>query len=409
MKVILEGHVPPARTENNAMWDETCWQKYTLWMQQYRDVIVGSMYGHMNIDHFMVQDFNDVDLDLVKGLAMTTRGKDEVHAEVKAESYLKDLRDAWANLPKMAWDAAVVTPNVFQQALCWLRMSGCRTLKENLDAAFRPHLGEEFSISLVHSSIVPNYFPTLRVIEYNISGIEHANMGRSSAPRPRMKDIDASRKKHKKTKFTMPEGPSKSAPPGPAYSMQPLSWLSLRHYYANITYINNDTLIEDNDFEAEKWKKGKHHGKKPKQSKPHPKKFEFKIEYDTKTDKKYKMKDLTVRSWLELARRIGSFSHADTRTTEEEKTEELTIDKPEDEIEDEWVLVGNDGEANYVEAEKKKHKKKKHHKHKHHKKGNKDHVWFEFVKRAFVGTMDPEDIQEQYGDSVLYSEERVEL
>ena len=60
MKAILTGHVPPARTESKQNWDETCYQKYVLWLRQYRDVIVGSIFGHMNIDHFMFQDVSDL-------------------------------------------------------------------------------------------------------------------------------------------------------------------------------------------------------------------------------------------------------------------------------------------------------------------------------------------------------------
>ena len=40
MKAILMGHVAPARSEEKTNWDETCWQKYTLWMDRYRDVVV---------------------------------------------------------------------------------------------------------------------------------------------------------------------------------------------------------------------------------------------------------------------------------------------------------------------------------------------------------------------------------
>ncbi|KAK5209191.1 Endopolyphosphatase [Exophiala xenobiotica] len=40
LKAILIGHVPPARTESKQNWDESWYRKYTLWLRQYRDVIV---------------------------------------------------------------------------------------------------------------------------------------------------------------------------------------------------------------------------------------------------------------------------------------------------------------------------------------------------------------------------------
>src|SRR5690242_9672391 len=110
VKAILMGHVPPARVDSKESWDETCWQKYTLWVQQYRDVIVGSLYGHMNIDHFMLQDFEQIKDNTRKGdMAAQTRAR-STGGEIKlledgevtvasASDYLLSLRDFWARLP----------------------------------------------------------------------------------------------------------------------------------------------------------------------------------------------------------------------------------------------------------------------------------------------------------------------
>lgn len=52
MKVILIGHVPPARVKDafedtwrKRNWDETCWKKYALYTRQFRDIIVANIYG----------------------------------------------------------------------------------------------------------------------------------------------------------------------------------------------------------------------------------------------------------------------------------------------------------------------------------------------------------------------------
>ena len=104
MKAILTGHVAPARTDNKMSWDETCWQKYTLWMQQYRDVIVGSLYGHMNIDHFMLQDSNEMDVDVMEGEAEVTdrMAFDDDLSILSSAEYLSDLRTQWEKLPNTA-------------------------------------------------------------------------------------------------------------------------------------------------------------------------------------------------------------------------------------------------------------------------------------------------------------------
>ena len=58
--------------------------------------------------------------------------------------------------------------------------------------------------------------------------------------------------------------------------------------------INNDFVSSSGDHEvgAEKWNEGKHKGKKPheRDHTPNPKKFEFKVLYDTQEDKVYRLK-----------------------------------------------------------------------------------------------------------------------
>src|SRR5690606_26321705 len=69
--------------------------------------IVGSIYGHMNIDHFILQDFGDLRKDTKQGkmkqLAETdrlvtvedTKGFVEIQS---ASSYLMELRNIWSKL-----------------------------------------------------------------------------------------------------------------------------------------------------------------------------------------------------------------------------------------------------------------------------------------------------------------------
>ena len=99
MKAILIGHVPPARTESKQLWDEACWQKYTLWLKQFRDVVTGSLYGHMNIDHFLLQDTIDIDIALnAQDAPLRTSLENEFSIQSKSE-YLQELRKYWSRLP----------------------------------------------------------------------------------------------------------------------------------------------------------------------------------------------------------------------------------------------------------------------------------------------------------------------
>ncbi|KAF1931049.1 Endopolyphosphatase [Didymella exigua CBS 183.55] len=478
VKAILMGHVPPARVDSKESWDETCWQKYTLWVQQYRDVIVGSLYGHMNIDHFMLQDFDQIDEHTRKGdMAAQTRAKG-VDGEVRlledgevtvasASDYLLSLRDFWAQLPspladsnKRAlpksgiWDEEEDESSVWEWLMTKVTSSRRKNARKSAQKKYIEKIGgkyaQRYSASLVSPSVVPNYYPTLRIIEYNITGLEHLHVQSTSSPsqghqqaflkhqfsnddgykrevdtlvsqKETQKKKERAAKHSKKYRFKVPEGPSKSAPPGPAYSPQVLTWTRYTQYFANLTRINNDFVnpqhhhynvdgedtsanelvprtifgLEVNkggEIESKGWKEGKHghHNGKHPRPEPHPKDFYYELEYDTR-EKNFP--DLTVRRWVEYARKIGGGRAKGANVDYEERNM--------DEVEGQLDTVDEDK----LEAEGKKHKK--------HKKGKKHHKaskeWFTFVKRAFVGTMDPHEIKEMFGRSAPVAEEVQEV
>ena len=439
MKAILMGHVPPARTESKLSWDETCWQKYTLWMRQYRDVVVGSVYGHMNIDHFMLQDFEDISN---KGL----RGDEQPFSRVALDDeltiqssadYLTELRAGWSRIPE--------PPKGKLRSLSGLGYfydlleSFTRTSKQkkSREDKFLKKIGgewgERYSISLIAPSVVPNYFPTMRVVEYNISGLDtDSSLGRAipeahSLEHPeedcstiddedmddcakaeskktkkkrkgKKKKKSHKSKKSKKPNFKAPKPPSKSAPPGPAYSPQTFSWLGYTQYYANLTRINNDFTNEtENDLLGDEgWHGGKHKGKKPKEkSKKHHKDFKYEVEYDTRNDTVFALQDLSVRNYIDLAGRIGQYKPAKSDRLEDAAADEIeNLDGdivPDLDIEEDVEFIRCEGD---LEAMKKKHKKHKHKKHKHRRMINK--IWFTFVDRAYVGTRDAEELREQF-------------
>ncbi|QDS74625.1 hypothetical protein FKW77_008931 [Venturia effusa] len=410
MKAILTGHVPPARVDSKASWDETCWQKYTLWMQQYRDVIVGSIYGHMNIDHFMLQDFKDVKKHIRDGFVLaegTEKGRGDAELSIaSATDYLVDLRHLFAKIPAIGSSLQIADgepaqswSDYFLSPFSISNKSKKKKGNSGLDKIGGEY-AERYSMSFVSPSVVPNYFPTLRVFEYDVTGLNTAD----ATPRYNtLKDtelvwadtplssytqvVDAERKnkkkKQKKHKFTVPQPPSKSSPPGPAYSPQSLSWLGYTQYFANLTYINNDFLGETSSEDEvsvglDRWKEGHHHGK-VKRGKPNPKKFKFEVEYDTFSDKIFGLKDLTLRSYLHLAQKIAkSKTGGKSVATEGDVPDQLANGLAEEE----------DDEHASGHRKKKRKKKDRNHLNK---------VWYAFVRRAFVNTMNPTDVKEQFG------------
>jgi endopolyphosphatase len=421
MKAILIGHVPPVRQEAKTSWDETCWQKYTLWTRQFRDVIVSSHYGHFNYDHFMLQDFRQLKKGTKKGrmhasAMKSSNEEDDISPLVKTDYFIQ-LRNEWSGLPspptraKTSWLDTVLGGKKKKSA------------KKEFKKAQRKYLrkiggkhAERFSASFVGASVVPNLFPTMRVFEYNISNLDLMNtLGAIPPPAPfefDNSDVEVARKKKKKHhkkkyKFVVPDPPAKDAGPGPAYAMQPLSLLKYTQYFANLTFINNDfanhsaeaivkSQASDDSVEDKKWNEGKHKGKKPHDigHTPDPKEFKYEMLYDTRDDDVYRLKDLTMPSLLGLARRIGDF-------VPEEDADSFELERGEENEE----MEDDESEEADVDAEGgKKHKKRKGKKGKHGKGKKKKHqhekqneAWYTFVRRAYVETMRPEEIEEEFG------------
>jgi len=412
LKAIMTGHVPPARTDSKLSWDETCWQKYTLWMKQYRDVVVGALYGHMNVDHFMLQDSKDIDIKVLNGIedALSRTAFDEDFTTQSSADYLTELREEWSKFPdppKAKKNVATIMDSI-DKIVEQHKKNGKKSKKhkKSKQEKFFDKIGgqwaERYSATLVGPSVVPNYFPTLRVFEYNITGLaskaspefpESEALGTQEPdffdPGHELYEIVTEGKNRKtspkKPKQPLPLPPSKSSPPGPAYSPQPLTLLSYTQYYANLTYINDDFVSNalpaspsfnpatlDDTVDAERWHKGKHSGKNPKKGKEEREhdRFEYEVEYDTKTDKVYGLKDLTVRSYIDLAARIGRYKSSGSQL-------DFCLESQKE---------AEDGEEVEVTKNKKKHKK--------HKATNK--VWFTFVRRAFVGSKDEDELRDEF-------------
>ncbi|KAF5008389.1 hypothetical protein FDECE_5345 [Fusarium decemcellulare] len=416
MKAILIGHVPPARTENKQNWDETCWQKYTLWLKQFRDVVTGSVYGHMNIDHFLFQDTNDIDLSLYDQAGTARQPIEEDFSIVSKSDYLIELREAWTGLPASAASAMDEDLDDDEEYdaqgdhvddLRNKKKKGKKNKKKKNLKKIGGKYGERYQVSLVSPSIVPNYFPTIRVIEYNMTGLEDApvwtdafEISRKDSQeipeiwddeddteddthRELKRDLDAERKKKKKKgrkgkkgkkkrpknpELVVPDDPPKESLPGPAYHPQTFTFTGYTQYFANLTYINNDMTDE---VDKHKWRDGDFADEVPNTDQ-RPKPFNFEVEYSTFTDKIFKLPDLTVRSYLRLASRIAKRKNKKGKgkgKSVEDFDEDFEDDSDDDDLEPEDILDGPDD----FDSLRKKRKKNK--------------VWKYFLRQAFVNTI----------------------
>ncbi|ORY78497.1 Metallo-dependent phosphatase-like protein [Protomyces lactucae-debilis] len=200
IKVWIIGHVPPT----NRQWYDDCFDRYANLVVEYRDLVIGQLFGHVNIDHFYFMEYQQ---------------QKKVKAMGNPLQILLDVRDDFDALPPAT---------------------------DNL---------EHLAVVNVGPSVVPNFYPTLRVYDYETNPLA----------------IDKKRKKkRKKTKL----------PPvahlGPAHERQLYTPLKYTQYYLNLTAANAE----------------------PKAP------IEYQIEYDT-TAQPYAMPDLTLSSWVKLGKELS--------------------------------------------------------------------------------------------------------
>ncbi|CZS76500.1 hypothetical protein SNK03_001326 [Fusarium graminearum] len=438
MKAILVGHVPPARTRNKQNWDETCWQKYTLWLKQYRDVVTGAVYGHMNIDHFLFQDTKDIDLGLYDKADIYREPIEEDFSIESKSDYLMDLRKSWSNLPgeaakAMGEDLNDDDDDIYTQddevddMRNRKKGKGKKGKKKKGHGNIGGKYGERYQVSLVSPSVVPNYLPTIRIIEYDITGLENTpvwtdsfdvrteaeeevlpsffeeednethlelkrdfeaerrhrkNRSRKSRKGNKGRKGRKGKKRPKNPELVVPEDPPKGSLPGPAYSRQPFTFLGYTQYFANLTYINNDMT---DLTETSKWRDGDFSDEVPSHDKPRPKKFNYEVEYSTFTDKIFKLPDLTVRSYLRLASRIAKRKEKKGKgKLVEEYNEDFEDDSDDDDDVSDLPEYDDDNDDEEPESDfdstrkgKKKNNKRR--------KSNK--VWKHFLREAFVSTI----------------------
>lgn len=306
MKVWLCGHVPP----NEKNYDTTCLRKYIAWTHEYRDVIVGGLYGHMNLDHFIPLDSVQAYKSIQKDFKDEFKQKSVFSVEDEGDLALEDSNLYKALDENFSDKFFRVTGGVPNNKVTYLE-----TLREELYARLKgkKKSGEHFerySIAHVTASIIPTFNPGMRVWEYNITDLEDKLQQVKFEPWDKffagvermievqsnyvdekdndemnwqeMDDITIERKKKHKKKnrkkkkdHTFPKPMPENLPLGPAYIEQIFTPERYVQYYADLESIN----------------KGK-------------KEFGYEIEYST-DDSLYGLKALTVEEWIKFGRKLG--------------------------------------------------------------------------------------------------------
>lgn len=352
MKVWFSGHVPPSPKN----YEISCLHRLSAWLHAYRDIIVGGVYGHLNLDHFLVMDSHD--------------GK---------YNSVGTMMDAEIDNTEVDWDDNENEISIFN------KLDYIEDLRKSYSKVKKDHT--RYAIQYVGASVIPTYLPGLRVWEYNISGIDNVKQSKIHRPWSEVFDeidkelesvaleddyedeefldyiedfeIEAGKKKKKKNKKGK-KGKKKDPtwPPvlddvefGPAYIPQTFSPLKYTQYFANITASN----------------KGEEE-------------FNYQIEYSTE-DAPFNLPNLMVSSWVELARYLGEgLNLADTIPANDD------VQNENDFVEDLTSTTTTTTTIDEEEESIKKTSKKLTGKDRLKKKKKSDAAWKDFVRFAFVSS-----------------------
>jgi endopolyphosphatase len=331
MKVWLSGHVPPIPKN----YDITCYRKFVLWLHEYRDIIIGGVYGHMNMDHFIPVDAQKAYKSYHQSLLKQGFEIDDHFIQMfELDEGEPDLEEQYL---AMGFNVSEPDLNVAIAAKEAHALGGAPTNKESYMASVRETFyadvkskkksgihSERYAITNVAASVIPTFNPGFRIWEYNITGIEERL---SLNPKPwgqffaeleaklEQNDFDdeieimgKKKKKGEKKKepdISLPKPMPDDAELGPGYVPQTLSPLRFVQYYLDLKAVNG--------------------GEKP---------LEFEVEY-TSDGEPYNMKSLLVDDFLTLARKLGKpLKNLKPKSmNEEDKVEE---DSKEAKLDDLW-------------------------------------------------------------------------
>ncbi|VEU19780.1 DEKNAAC100623 [Brettanomyces naardenensis] len=318
MKVWLSGHVPPIPKNLHY----SCYSKMTVWMHEYRDIIIGGLWGHMNTDHF-------VPLDSVKAwrsikgrlkllgfeddansLNYSTYGEDENETEDEEDDEIddyKDVMDMYSAMGLLDEDFGVTRKSKRYDGAPVGKVTYLEGIRDTMLAKIKGKKksgehGDRYSFAHVTVSVIPTYNPGFRVWEYNVTELLGGKEEVTYEPWDEFfartnRELDESdelaemleayddedpRKKQYyslRKDSTIPPIMPAGTPLGPGYVKQLFSPERYVQYYLDL-----DKAARDPDAA-----------------------FNYGVHYAT-DDETYNMKSLLAEDWIRLARRLAKSS-----------------------------------------------------------------------------------------------------
>jgi len=267
MKVWISGHIPPSFET----YFPECYVRYVELSLRFQDTILGHLYGHKNADHFYFIQADDLEL------------WDDPKASSK-EGLFETIIDNFSHIPNM-----------------W-----------KVDNA-------HYAVINVSPSVVPNpYLPSFRIFSYNITGVrsatrdkEHLRTMKNRTPKHGDKKQLCKRKEYKDTWKCRLQEPWNADEEAPSRSNTLWSPLGYAQYFipgiasANATHPPKFKLeyltFDPAALHPQNNETGFHYSV-PLRNLPRS------LRNSTITESKYapyRMKDLTIPSWISLARELA--------------------------------------------------------------------------------------------------------
>ena len=274
--------------------EESCYLKLNLWVYEYRDVIIGNLMGHMNLDYFNV----------IKGDELRSRLKN-IHTTRRLKSKMEiDSDDDIDGDLFLGTGAAPVNKRAYLKKV----KKEYKVLDKGLNLKKVEKVQSNYHIVNVAGSIIPTFNPAFRIWKYNISDVKSSGDDKENLTtlvvdwKLFFEDLEKEMdneintntnidplKKNKKDK-SIPKKKPVDLELGPAYDNQFGSPLSFTQYYLDLDKLNEEYY--------------KKMGKKGSDSAEVIKKiFKYQVEYtsdDLLELAEVKAKDLTVKTYLKL-------------------------------------------------------------------------------------------------------------
>jgi len=291
MQVWVSGHVPPS----SGNYFPECYVRYVELALRFQDTILGHLFGHMNADHFFFLE--GIDLEIVPIEDQTKYGE----SDIKMQGLFKTLLEEFSALPKSAKDTK----------------------------------HEEYAVVNVGPSIVPNpYVPAFRIFSYNIT---QANAGSRNAAKKKNgskrkpghhrghhgnKTTQCKAEEYQNTWRCHLDNPWYSDPAAPSRTNGRWTPLGYAQYYIPNLEQANKTHPPQFELEYLTYPLDSLHPDPKRGSEAqftYPVPVKLLPESLRKPGLKksvytpYKMKDLTIPSWIRLGRRLADVKHSKLR------------------------------------------------------------------------------------------------